>query len=195
MTQSGTASYKIPTSVQDAWSRLTKRGGSPSDLARVLRTLAEQWARASSDPHTFDNWLLFQGIKKELLTPDVVGTYRDAFADYQRLKYEEARKLIEGLALGPHTFRFFTSLRAVSTELKELAYRTGIEVSRGESLLLVLCALSSESPDLARTWIPDAVPSPLIRAYTSYLESQGLRTAAQGKEWEKGYPESRARRG
>jgi hypothetical protein len=173
------AGFKLPPSVEEAWYPLANRGGSRSDLKRVLDFLGQLWAFDQFDPRAFDEWLVSQGLRKTDLSPEKVVEYKTAFDRYQETKLEQTRNLVEGLALGPHSPEIFASLRGFSRELKRLAYRTAISVSRDEKVVFVLSALSQESPELARECVSDLPASPVLQTFFAYLKGARLPLALE----------------
>ena len=160
--------FKIPPVIEEAWNRLSRGGGTDSDLKSVLSFLARAWAYDESDPRAFSEWRANHGSEEKNSPIAALADERHRFEHEQRAKRVVTRLLLDGLTVGPHASEFFASLLG-SSELKVLAYTTAVAVYRDEAVLFALAALSRENKWVVEQVLKAFPDSPVFRTFTAYL--------------------------
>ncbi len=172
MAGSPSVRFGVPENAEQAWNRLAAAGGSPSDVIHVLRALSRLWTFNSADPRAFQNWLFDLGIKKEHATEEVLLRVRKEFDDYQKAKRDQTERLVEGIASGPNARNFFLALQDYSSELKEVAFGTGLKACNENDLVFLLASLARESTSLIQSCLKHASPSAIVNNFIRYLKTR-----------------------
>jgi len=156
-------SVSLEAPVADAWARLGNSSGSKADVHRALHFIAENWSKGSDDFSVAQKW--------GKLSSAEVTRLRDALKKEGQAHVQEFEKLVWGVARGAVALEFFNSLGGLSTTLRQIAYVKGFRGAPGENRVLILCALSRESPNLIETCMAGFPRDPLVDTFHSYMQS------------------------
>ena len=168
----------------DTLERITKQGATLSDVQKAVQALSKKWSVSPTAPQAMDEFLARRGVKIKFKSPDSAGIRLPSNAEMVRLKEEfeaewknilgDTKALVENLVRGPFLLEFLDGVRNHSTTLREIIYTTALRVAQNENRVLILYALSRESPRMwenVSTAIPrDPIPSITASGLETFLD-------------------------
>lgn len=164
---------------EDTLQRVFQHAPTISDIHKVTRALSKAWALSPSDPHVFEEFLARKGIKIKYKSPDAsnvklpsaaeMAQYRQSFNAEWHQVASETELLVEWLVSGPLLVEFLDELRSFSLTLRELAYRTAMKSGKEQARVLILSALSRESPRLWEETLAAVPRDPLIDSFRMFM--------------------------
>lgn len=150
--------------VADAWSRLSNKGGSGSDVRKALQFVAENWSRASDDFSVTRKW--------GKLSPDEETRFKATLEKEVGAHTQEFEKLGRSVAQGPVAVEFFSALGSLPTGLKEAAYVKGFRSASDENRVFILSALSKGSQNFIESCMKEFPGDVLVETFRLFVLSR-----------------------
>jgi DNA-binding FrmR family transcriptional regulator len=164
---------------EDTFHRILRHAPTVSDVLRVMGALSKAWALSPSNPQVFEEFLARKGVKIRYKSPNSANVklpsdvemaqYRESFNAEWRKVVSETEFLIEYLVAGPFLVEFLDELRGLSSALRELVYRTAIRSGKEQARVLILSALSRESPRLWEETLAAVPRDPVIDSFRMFM--------------------------